>query len=110
MDLESHLRNSLWSPELESVLEGFSLPTYLDWHDHLLDENNLLVHVHFYFAERFLSYLDKVSIPYTQPKYYLQLLTLIRKNLNFITVMPPSIWNMRSLPSTVTALEKNSTA
>jgi hypothetical protein len=63
MDLVSHLRESLWVPELEHALERFSIRTYLDWFDQhyakakdeIMDEE---------FPERFLNYLkDEVSNP-----------------------------------------------
>ena len=61
MELVSHLRQSLWIPELEHALERFSIRTYLDWFDqhHLIDEV-----MDDEFPEGFLNYLEgKVSNP-----------------------------------------------
>ena len=61
MNLASHLKQSLWIPELEHALEKFSIRTYLDW----LDEHNFIDKVmDGEFPETFLHYLeDKVSNP-----------------------------------------------
>ena len=61
MDLVRHLRRSLWTLELEHVLERFSIRIYLDWLDqHHLDYRVVVDE----FPERFLQYLEgKVSNP-----------------------------------------------
>ena len=55
VDLGSHLRHSLWTPELESALEEFSLSAYLDWLDHFTIDDRLWMY--FDFPEAFLNYL-----------------------------------------------------
>jgi len=65
MDLGSHLKDSLWTPELGCALEKFSLSTYLDWLDRLplYDREDW----YYTFPEAFFNYLKaKVSIPCNQ--------------------------------------------
>ena len=107
MDLVSHLRKSLWIPELEHSLERFSNRTYLDWFDQHFDEEEMM---DVEFPERFLNYLKgKVSNPYCLTKYPLEQLSFsFRENLAFITTIACVTWNMLCLPSTVPPLERKS--
>jgi hypothetical protein len=60
MDLVTHLRKSLWVPELEHALERFSIRTYLDW----FDQHYVYEKMDADFAQEFLNYLEgKVSNP-----------------------------------------------
>ena len=87
INLGSHLKDSSWTPELECALEKFSLPTYLDYLDQFDVHDGLYRNLRF--PEYFFEYLEhNVSIPCIQTKCQLQLLILIRKNLNFFAIMP----------------------
>ena len=84
MDLLHHLENSIWTLGLEHTLETFSLSTYLNWFDY---DWNPDYHGRWYdnLPESFLYYLVcKVSEHCIQTKFQLQLLILIRENLNLV--------------------------
>lgn len=104
------LKHSLWTPELEHAFEKFSFGVFLDRVvvDGLIEDGCPWRGSQ---AKKFFDYLEAhVSLPSSQPKYQPQLIMLARKNLNFITTMPPSTWNMLFLPSTVTPVQRNFTS
>ena len=75
LDLAHHLRNSIWTFELERAIEVFSLSAYLNWFDY---DFKTEVHGDFDklwyddFPETFLRYLEtKVSNPYSKTKFQL---------------------------------------
>jgi len=111
IDLIYHLEQSIWSSELEHALEVFSLSTYLDRLDYRDPFKDELQHLFCYdnFPEKFLQYLEcKVSEPYSQTKFQLQLLILIRENPTFISAIYCVTWSMLTLPSIIPQLERNS--
>lgn len=108
--LVNFLKHSLWTPELEHALEKFSFGAFLDRAivDGSIGDGHLWRGSQ---AKKFFDYLGAhVSLPSRQSKYQLQLITSVRKKLNFITIMPPSTWNMLCLPSTATPVQRNSTS
>jgi hypothetical protein len=111
MELLHHLEQSIWTFELEHALEVFSLSTYLNCVDYRDPSKAELDHLFHYdnFTETFLRYLEhKVSKSCSQTKFQLQLLILIRENLNFISTIYCVTWNMLTLPSIIPQLERNS--
>jgi len=65
LDLASHLKDSLWTLELECALEGFSLSAYVNWIDHhQIQFRPFTMDLHSLLPEDFLNYLKgNVSNP-----------------------------------------------
>jgi hypothetical protein len=83
------LKHSLWTPELEHALENFSFGAFLDRVvvDGIIEDGRPWRRSQ---ENKFFDYLEAhVSLPSRQSK--LQLIMLVRKNLNFITIMLPYI-------------------
>jgi len=112
MNLVYHLERSIWTSELEHAIEAFSLPAYLNWLDYNFKQESIYDTVNVWynaFPEEFLHHLEcKVSNPYSQSKFELQLLILIRENLTFITTICCVTWSTLTLPSRIPQLERNS--
>ena len=105
LDLEFHLRESLWTLELEHALEKFSIRTYLNWIDQRYSMDDDIFSVVF-FPEMFLNYLkDKVSNPAF--KLGVRFSFSSRENLAFMTSIACATWNILRLPSTVPPSDGN---
>ena len=102
------LKHSLWTPELEYAFRNFSFGAFLDRVivDGIIEDGCPWRGSQ---AKKFFEYLEAdVSLSSCQPKFCLLLRARHRKVLNFF-IIPPAIWSMPCLPSTVTPVQINST-
>jgi hypothetical protein len=101
-----HLNDSIWTFELEHSFEVFSLSTYLNWINFTLKANDKYRFWYTNFPEKILHYLErKVSNPFSQTKFEIQLLILIRENMTFIATIACVTWSILTLPSITPKLE-----
>lgn len=113
LDLVQLLEHSLLSvPELKHAFEKFSLGAFLDGVMIMNPDATNTSGWRGIIAHNFFDYLEaNVSLPSSRPRcQLLGLIMSVRKNLNFIAIIPPSTCNMLCIASTVTPVQRNSTS